>query len=49
MGSTTLSELFKLNPDHREAQHLRDKIAACYSPQTFTNSIGMKLIELKPG
>ncbi|MCE9554584.1 MAG: SUMF1/EgtB/PvdO family nonheme iron enzyme [Planctomycetes bacterium] len=44
-----LDELLAIEPGHAEATRLKVKIANYYPPRTLTNSIGMKLIEIKPG
>jgi len=49
MIDNVLAELLKFDPNHAEAQRLRDKIAADHGPLPFTNSIGMKLVYISPG
>ena len=45
----TLAELLKVDPGNAEASALRNKISAYYTHRTITNSIGMTLVEVKPG
>ncbi|MEM6260397.1 MAG: SUMF1/EgtB/PvdO family nonheme iron enzyme [Planctomycetota bacterium] len=49
----TLDELLRLDPNHREARRLKDKIEGYYAPDkvgdTFTNSLGMKLAYIPAG
>jgi formylglycine-generating enzyme required for sulfatase activity len=46
---SALVELVKLEPGHLEGMSLHWKISGYYGPRRITNSLGMKLVEIKPG